>query len=92
LAFFKEWKFEALTNTHISVVLGIASNTDDEERVRKDFAEIARVFREISGDESLGLRGFDVVSMGMSHDWPIAVEEGATLVRIGSLIFGERVY
>ncbi|MDE6298293.1 MAG: YggS family pyridoxal phosphate-dependent enzyme, partial [Muribaculaceae bacterium] len=48
LAFFKERKFEALTNTHISGVMGMASNTDDEERVRKDFAEIARVFREIS--------------------------------------------
>lgn len=92
ISFFRERKFEGLTNTHISGVMGMASNTDDQERVRRDFAEIARVFREISNDEALGLRGFDVVSMGMSHDWPIAVEEGATLVRIGSLIFGERAY
>lgn len=61
-------------------------------RVRADFAEIRRIFREISEDNSLGLRGFDRVSMGMSHDWRIAVEEGSTSVRIGSLIFGEREY
>ncbi len=90
LSFFEERKFECLTNTHICGVMGMASNTDDNERVRADFAEIARVFREISGNPSLGLRGFDVVSMGMSHDWPIAVEEGATIVRIGSMIFGDR--
>lgn len=90
LDYFKSRKFESLTNTHICGVMGMASNTDDMDRVRADFAEIARVFREISIDESLGLRGFDVVSMGMSHDWPIAVEEGATIVRIGSRIFGDR--
>lgn len=90
LAFFKEKRFETLTNTHICGVMGMASNTDDLKRVRSDFAAIAGVFREISEDLSLGLRGFDVVSMGMSHDWPIAVEEGATIVRIGSMIFGER--
>lgn len=92
LSFFKEKRFESLTNTHICGVMGMASNTDDEDRIRKDFAEIASVFREISEDTALGLRGFDVVSMGMSHDWPIAVEEGATIVRIGSSIFGDRNY
>ena len=90
LSYFKERKFENLTNTHISGVMGMASNTDDMDRVRADFAEIAQVFRKISEDSSLALRGFEVVSMGMSHDWPIAVEEGATIVRIGSMIFGER--
>ncbi|MBD5188894.1 MAG: YggS family pyridoxal phosphate-dependent enzyme [Bacteroidales bacterium] len=90
LDFFRNRKFESLTNTHICGVMGMASNTDDETRVRADFAEIAKVYRTISEDSSLGLRGFDMVSMGMSHDWPIAVEEGATIVRIGSMIFGER--
>lgn len=89
LSFFKEKRYEILTNTHICGVMGMASNTDDETRIRADFAEIARVFREIK-QQCLDLRGFDVVSMGMSHDWPIAVEEGATIVRIGSMIFGER--
>ena len=92
LAYFKDRRFESLTNTHICGVMGMASHTEDMERVRADFAAIAGLFRDISLDSSLGLRGFDVVSMGMSHDWPIAVEEGATIVRIGSQIFGDRGY
>lgn len=92
LTFFREREFESLTNTHICGVMGMASNTDDMERVRRDFAEIAGVFHSIADDSSLGLRGFDRISMGMSHDWPIAVEEGANLVRIGTRIFGERNY
>jgi pyridoxal phosphate enzyme, yggS family len=92
LEYFHEKRFEKLTNTHICGVMGMASNTDDEERVRADFAAIASIFRNIACDSSLGLRGFEILSMGMSHDWRIAVEEGANLVRIGSSIFGERSY
>lgn len=92
LEFFRNKGFETLTNTHICGIMGMASNTDDMDRVRRDFESIADVFRTIAGDESLGLRGFDQISMGMSHDWQIAVEEGATLVRIGTMIFGERDY
>ena len=92
LEYFRERRFESLTNTHICGVMGMASNTDDTARVRADFAAIAGVFREIAADASLGLRGFDQISMGMSGDWPIAVEEGATIVRIGSSIFGPRQY
>lgn len=92
MSYFKDKRFENLTNTHICGVMGMASNTSDMSRVRADFAEIRRIFREISEDSSLGLRGFDRVSMGMSQDWRIAVEEGSTSVRIGSLIFGEREY
>lgn len=92
LAYFSGRKFEMLKATHICGIMGMASNTDDMERVRRDFTEIASIFHKIAGDDSLGLRGFDLISMGMSHDWPIAVEEGANVVRIGSSIFGERVY
>lgn len=92
LDYFRQRKFESLTNTHICGIMGMASNTDDMSRVRDDFAEIASVFKAIKGLPDIGLYGFDQLSMGMSHDWPIAVEEGATIVRIGSRIFGERVY
>ncbi|MDE7412736.1 MAG: YggS family pyridoxal phosphate-dependent enzyme [Muribaculaceae bacterium] len=88
--YFRQRKFESLTNTHLCGVMGMASNTDDEERVRADFASIAGIFRDITINIAPDLRGFDMVSMGMSHDWPIAVEEGATIVRIGSMIFGDR--
>ena len=89
--YFRNREYERLTNTHICGVMGMASNTEDMDRVRADFKEIAEIFRKIK-EIAPDLREFDQISMGMSHDWPIAVEEGATLVRIGSRIFGDRVY
>ncbi len=90
LDFFHRRGFESLVATHICGVMGMASNTDDEQRVRADFHAIADIFRTIRDDASLGLRGFDTLSMGMSGDWPLAVEEGANVIRIGTAIFGER--
>lgn len=92
LAFFRDRKFERLTATHICGVMGMASNTDDMTRVADDFRKIHSVFREIADDSSLGLRGFDTVSMGMSGDWRVAVEQGSNMVRIGTTIFGPRQY
>lgn len=92
LQFFKDKGFETLTNTHICGIMGMASNTDDLIRVREDFRNIADVFNRIANDATLGLRGFDKLSMGMSGDWQIAVEEDANIVRIGTRIFGERQY
>lgn len=92
LQFFRQRGYETLTNTHICGVMGMASNTDDEQRVKADFKAIAEIYRCIADDKSLGLRGFDKLSMGMSGDWPLAVEEGANIIRIGTAIFGEREY
>lgn len=89
--YFRNRRFENLKATHICGVMGMASNTDDVDRVRKDFRLIAETKRQIQ-EMVPDLRGFDTVSMGMSGDWHIAVEEGSTLVRIGTAIFGERVY
>ena len=92
LEYFHLRKFEQLHAVHICGVMGMASNTDDRARVAKDFADIAAVYRAIRDDESLGLRGFDTLSMGMSGDWPLAVEHGSNLVRVGTAIFGPRQY
>lgn len=92
LAYFAERKFERLKATHICGVMGMASNTDDIDRVRHDFADIYSLFRRVADDQTLGLQGFDTVSMGMSGDWKIAVEEGSTLIRVGTSIFGQRQY
>lgn len=92
LDYFKNRRFETLTNTHICGVMGMASNTDDESRIADDFRSIRSVFDQISTELGEELRGFDTVSMGMSHDWPLAVECGSTMVRIGSMIFGNRNY
>ena len=83
---------ESLTNTRICGIMGMASNTDDEERIRADFRQIASTFRTIRDDASLDLPGFEIVSMGMSGDYKIAIEEGSTHVRIGTTIFGNRQY
>lgn len=91
LEYFRDRRFENLKATHICGVMGMASNTDDMQRVKRDFAAIADIYgkiREMTPD----LRGLDTLSMGMSHDWRLAVAEGSNLVRIGTSIFGEREY
>ncbi len=91
VGYFQRRGFETLRATHICGIMGMASNTDDADRVRSDFAEIARTYRRILA-AAPDLRGFDQISMGMSGDYPTAIEEGATLVRIGTAIFGNREY
>lgn len=91
LEFFSARRFESLQATHICGLMGMATNTDDTSRVSADFHAIAALrdkILEISPD----LRGFDVLSMGMSHDYPLAIEAGANLIRIGTAIFGDRQY
>lgn len=64
-------------------VMGMASNTEDTDRIRKDFSELAAI------NQFLFPRG-GVLSMGMSDDFPLAIAAGANMIRIGSLIFGDR--
>lgn len=87
-----ERRFETLEATHIRGVMGMATNTDDTDRIRADFHAIRSCYDRIIGKIAPDLRRFDVVSMGMSHDYPAAIDEGATIVRVGTSIFGERVY
>lgn len=92
MAYFASHRFEDLKATHICGLMGMASNTDDTDRIRADFNAIADCFRRLRDDTSLGLRGFDTLSMGMSHDRSIAIECGSNLVRVGTAIFGDREY
>lgn len=89
--FFSKRKHLQFQSTRIRGIMGMASNTDDLERVRADFKAIADCKKKI---EKLApeIENFDLLSMGMSHDYQIAIEEGANLVRIGTAIFGEREY
>ena len=82
----------ALARVRIRGVMGMATNTDDEATVRGEFHRIRAFFDRMKA--RLGERGaaFTEVSMGMSHDYQLAVEEGSTMVRVGTHIFGERVY
>lgn len=90
--YFSRRAFESLTNTHIDGVMGMASNTDDTGRIRRDFTLIRATRDLIAGEIAPDLRGFDTVSMGMSGDWRTAIECGSTMIRIGTDIFGPRQY
>lgn len=89
-SFFRERTDRKYTHINFRGLMAMATNTDDETVVRKDFATVADLFREVKTQLAPDLADFQTLSMGMSGDWPIAVEEGANLVRIGSAIFGER--
>lgn len=91
LEYFAGRGFERLQATHLCGVMGMATNTDDTGRIRSDFRAIRGCLEQINR-LCPDLRGFSTVSMGMSDDYPIAIEEGATLVRVGSAIFGSRGY
>lgn len=86
---FKEHAFDVFENVNVVGLMGMASNTDDEVRIREEFRLLSDFYQEMKS--SLAPQ-FRELSMGMSHDYHIAVEEGSTLVRVGSFIFGERVY
>ena len=78
-----------MAHVRVRGVMTIASNTDDESVVRRDFETIRRIFNELKpqfGD------AFDTLSIGMSDDYPVALEYGSTMVRIGTAIFGAREY
>lgn len=81
--------FARMPNLRVRGVMGIATNTDDGAVIRRDFGELKRCFDLLQ--PYFGPR-FDTLSMGMSHDYGYALECGTTMVRIGSLIFGERDY
>lgn len=81
--------FALMPNVCVRGLMGIATNTDDGELIRRDFEVLKRHFDTLQ--PNFGPR-FNTLSMGMSHDYPIAVECGSTMVRVGSLIFGERDY
>ncbi len=73
-------------------LMAMATNTDDQQQVEKEFQLVADTFRLVKEEFFAHDDAFDQISMGMSDDWPLAVKHGATLVRVGSAIFGPRQY
>jgi pyridoxal phosphate enzyme (YggS family) len=90
-AYFRDRRFESLRATHICGLMGMATNTDDTDRIAADFKAIADLRKQILAIAP-DLRGFDTLSMGMSDDYPLAIEAGSNLVRVGTAIFGARAY
>ena len=84
--------FKQMENIRICGVMGMATFTDDMEEVRREFKALKGIFETLKHDYFAGQPQFKEISMGMSEDYPIAIEEGATIIRIGSKIFGPRNY
>ena len=84
--------FKQMGNVRICGVMGMGTFTDDMEEVRKEFQHLKSIFETLKQDYFANQSQFKEISMGMSEDYPIAIEEGATLIRVGSKIFGPRNY
>ncbi len=79
---------------HISIVglMGMATNTDDQNQIRSEFKSLKNLFDELKENYDLPNVKMHEISMGMSGDYAIAIEEGSTMIRVGSKIFGSRNY
>lgn len=85
-----EWKdFRYL---YLGGVMGMATFSEDDEKVRREFRQLKLFFDEIKQAHFANDNRFGEISMGMSHDYQIAIEEGSTMIRVGTSIFGEREY
>jgi pyridoxal phosphate enzyme (YggS family) len=85
---------ELTTLEHIRIVgfMGMATNTEDLQKIRTEFRSLKTFFEKCRQNYSTSNIALQEVSMGMSSDYLIAVEEGSTMIRVGSLIFGNRNY
>jgi len=84
-------EFAELKNIKIRGLMGIATNTDKEQQVKDEYYELKTFFDGIKASFFRKDKTFNVLSMGMSSDYKIAIEQGSNMVRLGSTIFGSRV-
>src|SRR5690606_10419499 len=85
-------EYQEFKNVQIIGLMGIASNTPKEKMVKEEFHDLKVLFTGIKESFFKNEDSFKELSMGMSSDYKLALEEGSTMVRVGSLIFGERDY
>jgi PLP dependent protein len=84
-------KGDTLENIKVTGLMGMASFSDDEHTVRNEFAGLKKLFDKYAQQQTTGFK-LQILSMGMSGDYKIALQEGSNMIRIGSLLFGERNY
>ena len=83
-------EFRGYNFIRVRGVMGMATLTGDTGQIRSEFRHLGQIFKELKSDYFADQPHFDQISMGMSHDYALALEEGSTMVRIGSMIFGPR--
>ena len=88
--FFKNKLDESYKNINIVGLMGMATFTNNKNQIRKEFKKLKILYDEIKSISQKNNQKIKILSMGMSSDYKIAIEEGSNMVRIGSLIFGER--
>jgi PLP dependent protein len=87
----KNKEFDSLNNVRICGLMGMATNTDDAGQIRKEFNFLHGLYNSLSEIKKQNIH-FTTLSMGMSSDYEIALDEGSTMIRVGSTIFGNRDY
>jgi hypothetical protein len=92
LGLLKSDSFQDMKNVSIRGVMGMATYTENTEQIREEFRLLKRIFDSLKASAFDRQDWFDQLSCGMSGDYDLAIEEGSTMVRIGSLIFGPRNY
>ena len=85
-------EFSVLKNLRIDGLMGMATYTQDLDKIRSEFRYLRDVFSRVKNAYFAGSDHFRQISMGMSGDYEIAIEEGSTMIRVGTLIFGARTY
>ncbi len=90
IPFLESEDFGNLQNVAFQGVMGMATFTDDQDQVREEFSILKHIFTQLKNQHFQDNQDFIHISMGMSGDYKLAIEEGSTMVRIGSLIFGNR--
>jgi len=83
-------EFKSLENINIVGVMGMATFTDNQDQVRSEFKQLKKNYDDLKSEFFQEKNDFTEISMGMSGDYKIAIEEGSTMVRVGSSIFGAR--
>ena len=81
-----------MQHVRITGLMAMGSNTDDMAQVRSEFRQMKQLFEDLKTQHFADEPSFRQLSEGMTDDYPIAIEEGSTIVRIGSMIFGSRGY
>lgn len=85
-------EFKNLTNVSITGVMGMATLTEDEHQISREFEQLHQIFAQLKNTVFMEQPSFCEISMGMSDDYKIALEKGSTMIRIGTGIFGARNY
>lgn len=92
LDYIEQGEWHQLKNVRICGLMCMASNVDDESQIAREFEQAQNIFNKLKSDYFSVEDSFSIRSWGMSEDYPIAINYGSNMVRIGSMIFGPRVY